>query len=280
MKLLEDFKHLPVKQQKSLITSLAIVAFLIAVSCGANVVLSAYNTPQTNAAIQSEQSDQSEPAISPEIAARQQQAQSRYTKDEKEFLDILEHNTWVDGNEKSVISFSDTIIKEQISQNIKSRPYVLSAFNFNRVVDSNNPSFFTVMYTAALEMDSQTYLMQVSRRYAQNGYEKWQMHIGQGAFSSTRYMPSKNSGTFEVKGITPEFDKLVGGKTAQLKDTLHAFCETYYPTASELTWSGQVRADYKTGDVSTEFIVNNYSHSRIPVVYSSQKQAFEVGKSK
>lgn len=119
MKLLEDFKHLPVKQQKSLITSLAIVAFLIAVSCGANVVLSAYNTPQTNAAIQSEQSDQSEPAISPEIAARQQQAQSRYTKDEKEFVDILEHNTWVDGNEKSVISFSDTIIKEQISQNIK-----------------------------------------------------------------------------------------------------------------------------------------------------------------
>ena len=119
MKLLEDFKHLPVKQQKSLITSLAIVAFLIAVSCGANVVLSAYNTPQATQ-VTHEQSDTAEQAISPELAARQQQAQARYTKDEKEFVDILEHNTWVDGNEKSVISFSDTIIKEQISQNILS----------------------------------------------------------------------------------------------------------------------------------------------------------------
>lgn len=280
MKVLEDFKHLPAKQQKSLLTSIVIIAFLVAVSCGANVILNTYNAPQKETSIQSEQNDPADPVISPELAARQQQARSRYTNEEKDFIDILVHNTWVDGNEKSVLTFSDTIVKEQISQNIKAHPYVLSAFNFNRVVDSNNVSFFTVMYTAALEMDGQTYLMQVSRRYAQHGYEKWQLQIGQGAFASDRYMPSKNAGAFEVKGITPEFDKLVGGKTGELKETLRAFCETYYPTATELTWSGQVKADYKTGDVSTEFIVNNYSHSRVPVVYSSQKQAFEVGKSK
>lgn len=286
MKILEDFRHLPEKRQQSITLSLVVIVLLVIVGVGANYLSNTYidstteiieeNTETHDAPVEGIADD--EQSIDEGFSQRQDKAIGGYSTDMKDMVDLLMNNIWVDASDEYRLEWNEKSVTQSGNGTSDEIRYVIVASKYERLLEATNANYFTAQYIAALETEDATYILEVSRRYSEDGYGSWRLKC-EGLFTSDIYLPTEAEDfKFEIVGVDKELDKVIDGKSEELGEELTAYCEQYYPASSTATWDGKANVDYENGLVSLTFTLNSHAKTRVSVAYNMQDEKFEIGR--
>lgn len=266
--------------------------FLLIVFVGSSA-MSAVNVAQRRAdeasSTQNEQSapeqgsEQREPTQDVELTDSQREVINGYDDATRELIETLSASVWSASDGRCTLRFSDDSYVEAVNGESTVHSYAISR------IDSASDGYGGTIDTIVFETDTGTHIVTYTdgKGSAAHGTGDGQKAASTVIASLTSESMFSQKGTpyeradavenIAVKGLNSEVTQLIGGGTDSLASALSNWCAVNYPTATEATWNEVASIDWKSGTVTTGFVLDGDASTEVTVVYRMDDGTFDFG---
>lgn len=196
-----------------------------------------------------------------------------YDDDTEKFIETISASVWTASAGNCSLRFTDTSYTETVNGKVAKHPYAIA--RLDKGTD-----------TSGAEVDSAVFLTDTGTHIVSYMNLKGNQNGGDGkvsstlsstsmfALSDTSYERSDAVESITIKGLNSEVTTLFGGDEKAIAKALSGWCAVHYPSVTEATWQKQVVLDYKNGEITTDFTLNDTSNIPVTMVYKQDTGEF------
>lgn len=196
-----------------------------------------------------------------------------YDDDTEKFIQTLSASVWTASGGNCSLRFSDTSYTETVNGKVDKHPYAIA--RLDKGTD-----------TSGAEVDSAVFVTDTGTHIVSYMNLKGNSNGGDGKVSSslsstsmfalgdTAYERTDAVESITIKGLNSEVTTLFGGDEKAIAKALSGWCAVHYPSVTEATWQKQVVLDYKNGEITTDFSLNDTNPIPVTMVYKQDTGEF------
>jgi hypothetical protein len=203
---------------------------------------------------------------------------ANYSEQETNFLGILCSTDWMINDQLPSVSFFETYyIETDESLNTNVVAFVITDIV---VTDKSTSKAYSEEFTAAVETSTgTTAIIKLVASADSSGTDK-QYSLTSSLFlePDKTYTQATAQKEFNVEGMNTDILNCLDDAADTLQAQMRDFCAVYVPTSNTASWGETLYIDYKTGELTTYFELNDGKETDLTVVFDMVDKTFSIKK--
>jgi len=220
-----------------------------------------------------------------DFSPEKQEIISRYNSHFLDFIAILETGTWISESEQNTLTFKDHMFFENGSEIGTAFAIQILEFEEPLISLEQTQTIDNVagIYTAGIITDTRSFLVEVQRHVVPSAYAPnataFEFTLSSSAFRDFGIYRLVSQGSdIALEGNIAPIEALIGQDSLKaLQSELIGYTASRHPTATVITFTGTIEANFVQDYFTATFLLNDRANSHIRLLYNLSTGEIAVG---